>query len=135
MTNFPFTLARANQLPVRGQRVQCRAGRDCTCATTGTLCGSPAQEITRMPDLSKPFLLHLKGWLFLCIGIVASCLLLAETPSIKVALLLGLAIWAFCRFYYFAFYVIEHYVDPGYRFAGLIDFIKYLLRRRRSGAA
>jgi hypothetical protein len=25
----------------------------------------------------------------------------------------------FCRFYYFAFYVIEHYVDPGYRFSGL----------------
>jgi hypothetical protein len=39
--------------------------------------------------------------------------------------LLVIAIWCFCRVYYFAFYVIEHYVDPGYRFAGLVDFMKY----------
>ena len=41
-----------------------------------------------------------------------------------------LAIWSFCRAYYFAFYVIEHYVDPAFRFAGLLDFAKYLLRRK-----
>jgi len=43
---------------------------------------------------------------------------------------LALAVWAFCRAYYFAFYVIEHYADPGYRFAGLMSFIGYALRRR-----
>jgi hypothetical protein len=32
--------------------------------------------------------------------------------------------------YYFAFYVIEHYVDPGYRFAGLWSFVRYVLRKR-----
>jgi hypothetical protein len=47
------------------------------------------------------------------------------------ALLLAVAVWSFARFYYFAFYVIEHYVDPGYRFAGLWDFVRYLLRRRK----
>ncbi len=31
--------------------------------------------------------------------------------------------------YYFAFYVIEHYVDPGYRFAGLWSFVRYVLRK------
>lgn len=38
-----------------------------------------------------------------------------------------ITIWAFCRAYYFAFYVIEHYVDPHYRFAGLVDFLYYAL--------
>ncbi len=47
------------------------------------------------------------------------------------ALLLGVAIWSFCRFYYFAFYVIEKYVDPGYRFAGLSSFALYLVGKRR----
>jgi hypothetical protein len=28
--------------------------------------------------------------------------------------------------------VIEHYVDPGYRFAGLIDFLRYAMRQRRA---
>ena len=45
-------------------------------------------------------------------------------------MLLVIAIWSFCRFYYFAFYVIEHYVDPTYRFAGLSSFLKYLIGRK-----
>ena len=61
---------------------------------------------------------------------LSSVLLLLESPSLKVGLPLALAVWAFCRAYYFAFYVIEHYADPGSRFAGLISFIGYALRRR-----
>jgi len=53
-----------------------------------------------------------------------------ESPSLKVALLLLLAVWAFCRAYHFAFYVIEHYADPGYRFAGLVSFLRYAWRKR-----
>jgi hypothetical protein len=49
----------------------------------------------------------------------ASGQLILEHPSVRVAVLLALAIWASCRAYYFAFYVIQHYVDPGYRFSGL----------------
>jgi hypothetical protein len=44
---------------------------------------------------------------------------------------LGVAIWSFCRFYYFAFYVIEKYVDSSYRFAGLTSFARYLIAQRR----
>ena len=58
-------------------------------------------------------------------------LILAEHPTIKVALLLAIAIWCFARAYYFAFYVVEHYADPGYKFAGLWSFAHYLLRNRR----
>ena len=43
----------------------------------------------------------------------------------------GVAIWAFARAYYVAFYVVQHYVDDGYKFAGLFSFLRYCLRRRR----
>jgi len=84
-----------------------------------------------MTDLKSPTLICLKGFLFLVTGLVAGGLLLAEAPSLKVALFLVITLWAFCRAYYFAFYVIEHYVDPRYKFAGLGSFALYLLRRRR----
>ena len=84
-----------------------------------------------MSDLKSPTLIYLKGFLFLLAGCVAAGLLIAEQPTLKVALLLAIAIWCFCRAYYFAFYVIQHYVDPGYKFAGLGSFALYLLGKRR----
>jgi hypothetical protein len=58
-------------------------------------------------------------------------LMILEHPTWKVGLLLALVIWCFCRLYYFAFYVIEHYVDPGYKFSGLWSFVSYLVRKRK----
>lgn len=84
-----------------------------------------------MADITNPRLLYLKGFLFLSLGVVAAVLLLLESPSLKVGGLLAICVWACCRAYYFAFYVIEHYVDPGYRFAGLWSFFRYLLSKRR----
>jgi hypothetical protein len=84
-----------------------------------------------MTDLKDPRLIYLKGLLFLVLGCLAAGLVLAERPTLKVAALLALAVWAFCRAYYFAFYVIEHYVDSNYKFAGLSSFVTYLLRRSR----
>ena len=83
-----------------------------------------------MTDIKNPKLLWAKGALFLLISVVSSTLLLLETRSLKVAFLLTLAVWGFCRAYYFAFYVIEHYADPSYRFSGLISFIRYACRQR-----
>jgi hypothetical protein len=85
-----------------------------------------------MANLKNPRLIYAKGFLFLLTGLIATALLLAEHFEWRTALLLLIAIWCFARFYYFAFYVIEHYVDPSYKFAGLIDFAKYLLRRQSS---
>jgi hypothetical protein len=85
-----------------------------------------------MKDLSNPFWIKLKGILFLLIGIVSAILIFLDNPKWQTALLLAMAIWSFCRFYYFAFYVIEKYVDPGYKFSGLISFAKYLLGKKRS---
>jgi hypothetical protein len=82
-----------------------------------------------MKDLSNPFWIKLKGLLFLFIGIAAVVLLFLHNPTIKTAVLLAVAVWSCCRFYYFAFYVIEKYVDPAYKFSGLISFARYWFRR------
>ena len=82
-------------------------------------------------DIRNPKLLYLKGGLFLIGGLLAAAAILLEHPSWKVAGLLAVAVWCFCRAYYFAFYVVSRYADPGYRFAGLGSFAAYLVRRRR----
>jgi hypothetical protein len=48
-------------------------------------------------------------------------------------MLLAICIWAFCRFYYFAFYVLHHYADPEFKYSGLLDLLKYLLMGKRRG--
>jgi hypothetical protein len=94
-------------------------------------CGS---SCSRMSDLTNPKIIKLKGLLFLVMGALASLLLIVETPTLRQAALLAIAVWSFCRFYYFAFYVIEHYVDPSFRFSGLMAFAGYLLKRRNDKA-
>ncbi|MGA3344746.1 MAG: hypothetical protein ABSC76_07755 [Terracidiphilus sp.] len=77
-------------------------------------------------DLRNSFWIKLKGALFLFGGFLASTLLLIEHPTLKAALLLMAAIWCFCRCYYFAFYVIERYIDADFRFCGLLSCAKFL---------
>jgi hypothetical protein len=84
-----------------------------------------------MKDITDPRWIKIKGLLFLILGFLACGLIVGEHPEFKLILLLMIAIWCFCRFYYFAFYVIEHYVDPTYRFSGLWSFARYLWSRRR----
>jgi hypothetical protein len=88
-----------------------------------------------MADLTNPRVIKLKGILFLILGLLSSILLLAPALSVTNVTLLAITVWSFCRFYYFAFYVIEHYVDPSFRFSGLGSLLKYLLQRRSSHGA
>ena len=83
-----------------------------------------------MRDITSVRLLYAKGFLFLFGGVLSSTLVLLECPSLRVAVLLAMAIWCFARAYYFAFYVIEHYVDPRYRFSGLLSFARYALGKQ-----
>ena len=85
-----------------------------------------------MHDLPSARWMYLKAFLLLSIGLVAGGLLLSNLPTLKTAALLIVAVWAFCRAYYFAFYVIQHWLDPGYRYSGLLAFARYLLGRRRT---
>lgn len=83
-----------------------------------------------MTDITSPKLLWIKGILFVILALIASTMLILEMPSLKVAALLGIAVWAFCRAYYFAFYVVENYIDPSFRFAGLGSVLRYALDKR-----
>ena len=80
-------------------------------------------------DLTDSRWIKVKGALFLLMGLLAGGLLLFEHPSLIDALLLVICVWGFCRAYYFAFYVIEHYVDPAYKFSGLGSFLRYWWRK------
>ena len=82
-------------------------------------------------DLTNARVLYVKAALFVAGGTLAAAILLLEHPTLKVAMLLAATVWCFARAYYFAFYVVQHYADPGYRFAGLGSFAAYVLRRRR----
>jgi hypothetical protein len=82
-----------------------------------------------MRDLIGAKWIMAKGILFLCLGLVTGSWILFEHPTTKTGLLLAIAIWSFCRFYYFAFYVLGRYVDASYKFSGLLSFARYLFRK------
>jgi hypothetical protein len=85
-------------------------------------------------DIESPWLIHLKGALFLVLGLGAGIMLLVLSPTIRTATLLAISIWAFCRFYYYLFYVLDRYLGREERFAGVIDALRYLnSNRRRAG--
>lgn len=85
-----------------------------------------------MSDLkSKPWIVA-KGVMFLVIAATSAALILLETASLKMGVLLALLVWASCRFYYFLFYVLERYVDPTMRYAGLLDLLVGMRRRRQT---
>jgi len=85
-------------------------------------------------DLQDPKWMYLKAVLFVFIGVCCFVLVWMEAPTLRTALLLLLMIWAFARAYYFAFYVVENYLDREYRFSGLISFFRYVLRGRNRKA-
>ncbi len=83
-----------------------------------------------MTDLKSKSWIVAKGVMFLVIAATTAVLILLEAPRLKIGVLLILLIWASCRFYYFLFYVLEHYVDPTMRYAGLLDLLMGMKRRR-----
>jgi hypothetical protein len=83
-----------------------------------------------MRDLSSRGLIVAKGLMFLVLAGVTATLLLLEAPSLRGAALMALLVWASCRFYYFLFYVLHHYVDPSLRYAGLLALLRQIGRAR-----
>jgi hypothetical protein len=84
-------------------------------------------------DIKDVRLLYFKGFLFLLTGLLSAAGVLLGTDDAlwRRALVLGICIWAWQRWYYFLFYVIEKYADPGFKFAGVGSFLVYLLRQHR----
>jgi hypothetical protein len=85
----------------------------------------------QMKNIEDPRLLWIKGGLFVLLGLIAFALVgFYSSGNLLVMLAAAISIWAFCRAYYFAFYVIEHYIDGRYRFAGLTSLVQYCLTER-----
>ena len=80
-----------------------------------------------MSNIQDPRLLWLKGGLFVLLGLISLGLVVLLSGNFFVVLATLIAIWAFCRAYYFAFYVVERYIDRRYRFAGLTSVLNYWL--------
>jgi hypothetical protein len=83
-----------------------------------------------MRELSSKRLIVAKGLMFLVLAGMAATLLIIEAPSLRVAILIAILVWASCRFYYFLFYVLQHYVDPNLRYAGLLALLGQVSRPR-----
>jgi len=83
-----------------------------------------------MRDLQSSWAMWAKAILFVVIGISSSALILSELPTLRIFALLCLAIWSFCRAYYFAFYVLEHYIDPSFRYAGLFSLVRHVMTQK-----
>ena len=85
----------------------------------------------QLGDIKSARIIHLKGWLFLIVSLLAVSALLIPAFSWQDLALIAIALWAICRWYYYLFYVIEHYVDSEFKFASISDAIRYLIRRSR----
>ena len=83
-----------------------------------------------MRDLQSKGWIVAKGIAFLGIAMATAVLLLLDAPSLRTAVLLCLLVWAACRFYYFLFYVLEHYVDPKLRYSGIGALVRAAILKR-----
>ena len=81
-------------------------------------------------DIKSPTLLYLKGGLFGLISLFSAVLIvLTESYWYEIGLLF-ICIWASCRFYYFFFYVLDHYVG-GEKNASIFAMLVTFLRKNK----
>lgn len=73
----------------------------------------------------------LKGLLFGVLVLMSALGLILRDPHWQTLLLVGVLGWACARGYYFLFYVIERYLDPAYRFAGVGSALRFLWQNRK----
>lgn len=82
-------------------------------------------------DISNPVALKAKGLGFAFIGIMATGLLIWQLEDWPMIVMLFVAFWAWCRFYYFLFYVLEHYAGRKRPYAGVLDALTAIFRQEQ----
>ncbi len=82
-------------------------------------------------DLLNPKWMYLTAIGFVLIAFLCALGLLMRSMRFETAVLITLLVWASARAYYFCFYVIEKYIDPEFKFAGLGSVLRYLMNNRR----
>ena len=83
-----------------------------------------------MRDLTDPRWMYFKAILLLLGGLMSAGIVWLDTRTFRTAGLLCVAVWCFARAYYFAFYVIQRYVDPRFKFSGLGALLLHLIHHR-----
>jgi hypothetical protein len=73
----------------------------------------------------------LKAIGFVLIAFLCALGLMLRSMRIETAVLILLLVWASARAYYFCFYVIERYINPEFKFAGLSSAVAFLLKSDR----
>lgn len=87
-----------------------------------------------MRDLESRRWIVAKGALFLFLVLACGGLLYTAAPSWGTAFLLLVLTWSAARFYYFLFYVLEKYVDPSLRYAGVLGLVRAIVAKSGSPA-
>jgi hypothetical protein len=82
-------------------------------------------------DITSKWLLHAKGFLFLLLGLIAAGLIYMISRDFRIVILLVIAIWGFCRFYYYLFYVLEKYIGREQKYAGVFDALKFIVGSKK----
>ena len=72
----------------------------------------------------------LKAALFILGALLCAGLLFADSPQWRTLALAALLGWCAARAYYFLFYVIEHYIDETFTYAGLGALLKAWWQQR-----
>lgn len=84
-----------------------------------------------MTDLTSRGWIITKGFLFAVIVVMSGGGVVIHPDSGYRLCLLVICVWSACRFYYFLFYVLERYVGVEGRYAGILDLVLRLYKRRR----
>jgi hypothetical protein len=83
-----------------------------------------------MGDLTSQRWIVAKGLLFFGIVLLTAGFLFLQLKTLQSAALIALLIWSSARSSYFLFYVLERYVDPTLRYAGVLDLLRTIWSRR-----
>lgn len=83
-------------------------------------------------DIKSRKLLIVKGLLFALVSLLAGAGLLLQNLRLETLLLLLIFGWSACRFYYFLFYVLEHYAGRDRKYTGIFDELKHLLKKDKN---
>lgn len=77
-------------------------------------------------DLQSKNLIIAKGILFILLGCGSAAMVVIEGSAwLRRLVLVAICIWASCRACYFSFYVLEHYIDSGVRYSGLLSALRH----------
>ncbi|MCC9602827.1 hypothetical protein LOC67_19930 [Stieleria sp. JC731] len=89
------------------------------------------QPLGLFDDLPNAKWIVFKAVLFVVLGGLSGVLLITRLSEWRDVLILATCIWSCCRAYYFAFYVIEHWIDSDFKYSGLGSMLVYIWRQRR----